>query len=278
MIIHFGLHKTGTTAVQEYLRSNKAALLQRGASYIPLARMREEVTGLFHKTNDQKRDAARRLFQSFPTHSLILSDENIAGGVSDIAAGAFYPMARDKVTSVLEALSDLDVHLVLTLRNPAELVPALYSEYVRHFDFVNFDTYVAKIDLPGISHWHTFGWLRTLPGNVTTHIIPYETRLGGGVPQVAATIVRAAAGTPLGFDFRHLYENKVRTSFMAEELELAALVANKSSGRVARLFLNTIDKDARFGERRFLPLQEATAVSLTQRYEEDLARFDVAAA
>ncbi len=279
LVIHLGLHKTGTTAVQDYLESNSSELLKRGAAYISLERMRREVTPLFYYPDDEKRDAAKRLFHSFPTRSLILSDENIAGGVDDIAEGALYPVARHKLTATIEAFTDLEIHVIVALRNPVELIPALYSEYLRFFDFVSFQTYVANFDVASASLWDTFGWIRSLPSNVTTHIIPYETRFGGGVPKVAATIVRAATGTSLGFDFRSLYEARARVSFTAEEIELATLVQNKSNGRVARLLLNSIDDAAaRFGESRFSPIDGAMATRLSQRYEDDLAKFGIASA
>jgi hypothetical protein len=238
--------------------------------------MRQEVTPLFYTIDAQKREAAKSFFGQFRTRALILSDENIMGGIGDIAAGEFYSSARRQLTPFLDFFKNVEVHLVVTLRDPGDLVTALYSEYLRLHPFVSFSTYVEKLDLSSISLWDTFAWMRSLPKNVVAHIIPYETRLGSGVPGVAATLLRAAFGSSVGFDLRTFYENKVRTSFSAEEVELATAIANSSNGDVARLFLRNLeDVGARFGERRYCPVAPSAAAALTLRYEDDLIRFGV---
>jgi hypothetical protein len=274
LIIHLGLHKTGTTAVQRFLEDNAVKLRRGGVAHIPLERMRKEITPLFHEAGEGSGDAARRYLEGFPAPTVILSDENILGGTNDVPTGQFYPAARRRVTAVLEALGETEVHLVVTLRDPAQLLPSMYAEYLRMRDFVDFDAYAAKLDLTSLSYWESFGWLRSLPPNVTAHILAYEDRFGRGVAGVAATILKLALGSSVGFDLRTFYEGKIRTSFSAEEIELATLVAVKAGGKIARLMLRNMgDHNARFGERRYSPIEPSVAAALTQRYEEDLARF-----
>ncbi|RYE08109.1 MAG: hypothetical protein EOP22_14995 [Hyphomicrobiales bacterium] len=277
LVIHPGLHKTGTTAVQQYLTAHAKMLRQRGISYLLLDRMRREATPLLRNT-DRPEDA-RRYLEGFPAPVLILSDENIAGGQSEIAAGEFYPLLGSRLTSIAENLPGVEIDVVLTLRNPADLLPGLYSEYVRSQDFVSFASYAANLDLGSLSYWERFRWLRAMPKNVTMHLVPYERQFGAGVAGVAAAILRAAIGSSVGFDLRGFYEKKVRTSFTTEEIELAALIAQKSRPTVARRFLNNLDDTgARFGEHRFSPVPPAAAAAITERYREDLERFGLIAA
>lgn len=46
VVLHLGIHKTATTALQEFLERESRSLRDNGAVYIPLAEMREEISPL----------------------------------------------------------------------------------------------------------------------------------------------------------------------------------------------------------------------------------------
>ena len=55
IILHLGLHKTATTSLQEFLANHNAALLRQSVHYIPLQRMRTDVTHLIAATDRFRR-------------------------------------------------------------------------------------------------------------------------------------------------------------------------------------------------------------------------------
>lgn len=274
IILHLGLHKTATTALQSFFDRQARALAAAGAYYVPLKHMRSDVTPLLTSLDDGKRVRLALLVEGIDKRTVLLSDENILGSPGDITRGALYPFARNRLETFCDEHREAQITLFITLREPQAFLASLYCEYLRHKTFVSFADYVAGYDLEEFSYLEIFGWLMELPPEVTVRIIPFETARGGGVEMIARALVEAACGPEHGVDLAAFPTAKSRSAFSVEELGLAAEIAAQADPKTAQLFLNMLDaRGRRFGTTRFAPLPEELAARLEARYDADLAAF-----
>lgn len=274
IILHLGLHKTATTSLQEFLQANSGKLLQRGVRYIPLQRMRNDVTPLFCSLDKNRRQKLANFLQEIDKETVLLSDENLIGAPGEISKGSLYSFARNRVETFCEDMREARITLFLTLRDPHLFLSSMYSEYLRHNDFIRFDQFLCDFDVPGFSYWKTFGWMRNLPSNTSVRVIPFETEAGGGVVRITREIIAEACGSGSDIDPAAFPAQKSRAAFSNEELELAADIARRSHPAIARAFLNALDvHDKRFGTTRFAPLPTSLSRKLSECYQSDLLEF-----
>jgi len=143
LILHAGLHKTGTTAIQQFAARNRRRLLAGGFLYPRLwpAALRP-VAGhhfLFHAVAGRERHLtlvqAHKLVRRWHRRAIkadccvLLSSEAICRYMPDGRAG---PDAHGRrfVERLLTLLSDFDVRPVLVVRRQDDFVRSLYQEHV----------------------------------------------------------------------------------------------------------------------------------------------------
>jgi hypothetical protein len=274
IIVHLGLHKTATTSLQQFLQANNPRFLQHGARYIPLQRMRTDVTPLFWSFEKPKRAKLTTFLQGMEHQTVLLSDENIIGSPGELPQGGLYSYARNRIQTFCEDMKDTEITIFLTLREPPLFLTSMYSEYLRHNEFIPFEEFIAGYNVPAFSYWKTFGWLHKLPPNTSTRIIPFEIDRGGGVVRIAREIVEAACGPESGIDTATFPTQRSRSSYTTEEIELAADIARRAEPKMSQIFLNALDaRDKRFGTTRFEPLPADLVTDLVERYDSDLQLF-----
>lgn len=273
-VLHLGLHKTATTALQEFLAGQNKALMAAGVRYLPLGRMRSDVTPLMTSLGTPQREQLRNLLEDIRKPAVLLSDENILGAPGDLMQGALYPYGRNRVETFCRERPEAGITLILVLREPHAFLVSMYCEYLRHNAFVSFGDYLSGFEVEDFSYARVFAWLTRLPKNVRVRLLPFEPARGGGVQTIARTVVEAACGTEHAVDYDAFPSARSRASYSAEELDFAGRLAAASDPQAARFFLNMLDgRGKRFGETRFAPLDPALAERLAARYDADLARF-----
>ena len=274
LILHLGVHKTATTALQEFLGDNGGALQRAGVAYPRFQRQRSELTPLIASAAPNDQAALGRFVEKVRQPVLLLSDENILGLAGDILGGVLYPYAENRVRRVCDQFADRRIRLFLTLRAPAPFLASIYCEFLRHNPWRPFADYMRGFDVEGFAYAQIFDWLFALPRHVTVTVTPFEAARGGGVRVVAERLLEAACGPGHGIDAGRFPETRSRASYSVEELDLAATIAERADGKTAQIFLNMLDaRDRRFGATRFEPLPPATAAALEARYERDLEAF-----
>jgi hypothetical protein len=275
IIIHLGLHKTATTSLQGFLKANSIEFLSEGVFYFPLNRMRFDVTPLFTSLDRGRRSKLYSLLEEVAQETLLLSDENLIGWPGELSDGNLYPYARNRVLTFCEDMSDARITLFLTLREPHLFLASVYSEILRHSEFVSFEQFHSGFDIREFSYWKAFHWLKELPPNIRVRVIPFETQQGGGVIRIAREIIEEACGPNSKIDATTFPAHRSRTAYSKEELDLAAEISQRASPKMARHFLNALDtQQLRFGETRFEPLTAELADHLGQRYRADLQLFE----
>ncbi len=273
-IIHLGLHKTATTSLQEFLNDQSARMIQKGVRYIPLQRMRTDVTPLFCTLEKGKRTKLSKFLEEIEHETVLLSDENLIGTPGELTTGGLYPYARNRVELFCETQKNSRITLFLTLREPHFFLTSMYSEYLRHNEFVPFAQYIAGFNVQEFSYRKIFGWLLRLPSNTKVRIIPFENDHGGGVHHIAREIITEACGQDSGIDIAAFPMRRSRSAYSAEELDLAAEIARRSDPKMSQFFLNALDaRDRRFGQTKYSPLSPGLAEELKQHYLADLQFF-----
>jgi hypothetical protein len=272
IILHLGLHKTATTSLQDFLQAHARVLAGNGVRYVPRQRMRTDLTPLFLNLDRGRRARLTLFIEEVERDTLLLSDENIIGSPSEIAEGALYPYARNRIESFCEENAGKEIIIFLTLRDPSRFLLSMYSEYLRHNEFAPFDKYVGSINLRAFSYRKIFGWMRKLPSNTSVRFLPFEAAHGGGVVPITRALIEEACGTESCVDPETFPTTKSRTAYMWEELELGAEIARRAGPLVAQGFLNMLDnRGRRFGTTVFEPLPAKVVSALSERYLKDLS-------
>ena len=274
LILHLGLHKTATTALQDFLAGEQKALLAHGVVCPRLSRMRSDLTPLIVSAAKPDRAALARFVDRARQPVLLMSDENILGAPGDILGGALYPWAENRIRRFCDQFAGRRIRLFLTLREPAAFLASMYCEYLRHNPWLGFADYARGLDLERFSYAAVFDWLGALPRHVAVTVTPFEAARGGGVRVITERLLAAACGPSHGIDPGRFPEARSRSSYSVEELDLAAEVAGRADPKTAQIFLNMLDaRDRRFGATRFEPLPPERAAALAARYDRDLAAF-----
>ena len=273
-VLHLGLHKTATTALQGFLADHAKQLMAAGVRYVPLHRMRSDVTPLVTSLEADKRAKLRLFLEGIKKPVALLSDENILGAPGDLMQGELYPFARNRIETFCQERPDAQITLAFTLREPQAFIASMYCEYLRHNPFVSFEHYIEGYDLEGFSYREVFGWLTDLPGRVKVRMVPFEPARGGGVQTIIRLLIEEACGRDPGIDLDAFPGTRSRSSFSVEELDIAGRIAAAGEPRTGQAFLNMLDnRGLRFGTMKLSPLDPDLAARLSARYEADLSVF-----
>lgn len=185
VILHFGMHKTGSTSIQRTLRkkkdpafnylpweifshSNLFRLLFEDDDSIPL---REKVAGITHENMAERREhwAARtaRNIRKNPDKTVVFSAER--GSSAPVAA-------HQKCRKFFRKFSD-DIQVVIYVRSPASFIQSAYQQRLRNGGFdLNLDSLFPE-------YINIIRKLDSVYGeeNVTIRVFDRDTLVGGDV-------------------------------------------------------------------------------------------------
>lgn len=163
LILHLGLHKTGSTAIQRHLNRNAEALAHRlvirtpeeGSPTRPLGRAALAYSLAPGKaTETALRDAVAGLLSSLPDNDLpvLISHENIAGAMPGKGGETdLYPVLPQILRLIREAAPSFSIEFVYYTREMRAWRPSVWSQLVRtegyQGDYAAFDAEIGE--LPG---------------------------------------------------------------------------------------------------------------------------------
>lgn len=152
--LHLGAHKTATTYIQNALELSREKLDEFAVAYIPLIELRSTLTERLGIGRSGLKAAAGQLLSHHRSHRrLIISDENIIGGLKPSFAWGFYPRRRMRLLKLLRKLGQHDLRIYFATRSYDEFISAMYCEYIRHHPFVDTYSYLRG------TNYETFSWL-----------------------------------------------------------------------------------------------------------------------
>ncbi len=160
--LHLGVHKTASTHLQQLIWKNNPLLAKYGVRFYRPVEMRKTVTPnirrvLLNKNDKSKVDLQKAISEITSQDNFkraILADENFIGDTQGIyKQGAIYPDALKRLKVIQEFIEpEKTKQIFICLRDYSEYIPSAYCEYIRHSDFVEFDTYIDKFEY-SIDHW-----------------------------------------------------------------------------------------------------------------------------
>lgn len=154
-VLHLGAHKTATTYMQNRLALNIDLLASRGMRYDRLEDLRRNFTSILKNMEDGPNEFVRDLAAAAKVRDVLLSEENILGMPGDVVFnGVYYAKAKQRLKFVVELLGLSRPEIYLSLRDYASFTVSMYSEFIRHREFMHFDDYMKRYDQSGFS-WIT---------------------------------------------------------------------------------------------------------------------------
>ena len=136
--IHFGVHKTGTTYIQENLEK----ICDPNFFYCKLddfRKFRREKGYLrYLKTLDYDK-------------KIVISDENMIGGNGTILTGRLYPNLKSNINKFINPFKNRDlVNIFISIRPMTSLLPSQYCEYLRWYEYISYNDFTAKASVQNL--------------------------------------------------------------------------------------------------------------------------------
>ncbi len=149
--LHLGVHKTATTYFQSRLSNSKEALAENRIAYIPLGQLRQSVTAKLDDDDFSREKMLAAISAYMDCDRLVLSDENLIGGVFKPNNNLIYDGVAQRLKKLLSLLSGFQVEIFITLRSYPEYFISRYTESLRHFKFFSFERYYENIDFESVT-------------------------------------------------------------------------------------------------------------------------------
>jgi hypothetical protein len=129
LLLHIGPHKTGTTAIQGALRQARPAMAEQGVVYAGTVRQHQmaalALTGGVGLTGDRVADPK--------DWELLVEQANEARDQRVIVSSEYFDEADDAAArKAVKQLGGERVHVVVTLRPLAKILPSAWQQYVRN--------------------------------------------------------------------------------------------------------------------------------------------------
>lgn len=216
LIFHLGVHKTGSTLIQENLSENVPALRAQGFYYanveMPrvILRQRRHLRALQYVDRETPvpdalvpvNAALREAAASAGAHTILISEENRIGlPLYDEVRLAkdrlqFYPLAHTCLSAVLRGLEMLETRLILYHRRFESLLPSLYSEALRNLSTeLTFDDFLKQVDFESLDYEALYGRIRRGAAHAELVTVPFEALKFGAEAHLRDFFVRCGIET-----------------------------------------------------------------------------------
>lgn len=142
IFLHVGLPKTGTTFLQDLLREHAAALAAEGLHY-PLEHAHEHFYAALDARGKLTFGGGERTAAEGAWGRLVETASQLTGRVL-ISHEIFATADAEHAAAAVESLAPHEVHIVVTVRDPARQIVADWAESVKHGRRQSFDTYLRR--------------------------------------------------------------------------------------------------------------------------------------
>ncbi len=226
-VLHIGMMKTATTSIQGAASQHRSDLLKHGVRYPGIGLNHSEaissVLGAGGVRYDEERHDVKwerlvRERDENPDDRLFLSSELIAG-TSD-----------DAIDQLIETFGP-ELHVVLTVRPLAQLLPSAWQQYVKQRTEVEYRRWMKRVVVEREGRlatrvWSKYGmvqaikpWVDRLGAEQVTLVMLDKTR-----PELAFESFEALLGLPHGLLSSDLKDDRANRGLSYEEVELVRLV------------------------------------------------------
>ena len=140
--VHIGAHKTATKHLQDTLALQRPILEASGVDFIPRKKIRDLGLIKLVRRKTWRRlvpdNVYRRRWQEglaairCGPQTVIISDENFAGGPNDLLGETMYPFIEKRILALASMLRPGNLHLFLSIRSFETLLPSAYAQSLRN--------------------------------------------------------------------------------------------------------------------------------------------------
>ncbi len=292
IIFHAGVHKTGSTFIQNVLRENEDFLASNRIACRVGGEVWDELTspiiynaaGIRRLSEPYQKDFYKKELKDKVENwlgchdTLIISNENLFGNSSVKAnQGKLYPRAKDVVEFLLDALADdYNVKMVFLVRDYADFLDSTYAQKIKEGQSFSFDDFISKVDFEEVS------WIPLVSGVTQTcrryHCLvewqEYEEFCRDQFSFVKRTLIGFDGASKLYDDFKMDPEIRSNSSYSFRAVKLASILnqhLEKSEIGVFRNFLKDKFPPSEYGKPRFI--DGVLRKKLAEKYLSDIERL-----
>ncbi|MGV3548460.1 hypothetical protein [Rhizobium sp.] len=267
MILHIGAHKTATSYMQKKLALNVDLLNRRNIHYDRLDVMRKEFTPLLNESVTRESEWIRELRGTARAMNILISEENILGVPGDIVREShYYIRSRQRLARTCQLFGNDKPEIFLALRDYAGFTVSMYSEYIRHREFLKFEDYLKIYEASG------FSWIRIIEDIFA--VVPGATLTVWNFADFRR-LEKSVFQAMLGFDPDILSnpEGPVRESFSEVAVRAFAALSGALTHAEMKKLINPIARNLPKGEEypAFDPHLPETKERMRAQFKDDLA-------
>ncbi len=156
LVLHVGLMKSGTSFVQHVMRKNNAELRDRGVLFpTPWKNQVRAVRDI-----SEHPDGRPRALAGDGPWRRLMGEIDAWPGTAVVSMEFLGPRSRSTVMDIVAALPDSEIHVVVSVRDLARTIPAMWQENVQNWGRLSWEEYVAGVRTedrsqagPGRSFW-----------------------------------------------------------------------------------------------------------------------------
>ena len=136
--IHFGVHKTATT----YIQQNLEKICDPTFSYCKLAdfrkfRREKGYLGFLNILDYEKKN--------------VISDENMIGDNGTILTGRLYPNLKSNINKFINPFKNRKlVNIFISIRQMTSFLPSTYCEYLRWNKYISYNNFTSKTSVQNL--------------------------------------------------------------------------------------------------------------------------------
>lgn len=157
VVLHVGLMKSGTSFIQQVLRQNRKTLRRQGVLFpSPWNRQVQAVK----EVSDHGGRGQPPLAEEGPWHDLVTEIREWSG-TAVVSMEFLGPRAAGKAAEVVAAFAPAEVEVVITVRDLARTIPAMWQEGIQNRSRWTWEEYVAGVEAedrrtpgPGRAFWN----------------------------------------------------------------------------------------------------------------------------
>ena len=274
--LHGGVHKTGSTFLQFYLRQNRPILARHGIAFHDPKRLRDVTSHFFRAADpalgaEQQAELSAKLREKelFTHRTTILSHENMIGVLPHFAAtGQLYSTAPAVLALFRDILPQRVTSVHLCIRDFAGFLASAYVEVIRARPFQTFEQFIARADLDALSWQPLFDTFAEVFPDARIEVWTHDAFRRDSGP-----IIDRLCGAPVSADLPPPDVEAVRPSASARAVEEAARIASAHGPEAALDAIAELERTYRAGPAhpRFDPWTASDRAALTRVYQDDLA-------
>ena len=160
--LHIGAHRTATQHLRQMLENNRALLESQGICLAD-AKVAEQAfaaSTVAVRSGTSQEDANAQLVETLTGggdfRRIIVIDPNISGTVlRPVGKEFFYPRIGRTILRIKTALHEIPMRLCISVRNPANFIPACYAESLQLGNRDSYETYIEETNLQRL-RWSDF--------------------------------------------------------------------------------------------------------------------------